>query len=216
MNKLNENRISENFYEFQIALSFANEDRPYVDQVANLLRSYNIRVFYDLFEEATLWGKNLYDYLSDVYQNKALYTIMFISKNYARKLWTNHERKSMQSRAFKENMEYILPARFDNTPIPGIDDTILYISLVDLSPEKFVKKIIEKLEKTDKTINLKTYCPEIQNEFSKANNFDKNCNNSKADSKFKIFGGNIGVVGDNVKIENFNKFIKDSKKENAD
>jgi hypothetical protein len=81
--------------QFEIALSFAGEDRPYVDQVANLLRSSGVKVFYDLFEESSLWGKNLYDYLSDVYQNKALYTIMFISKTYAGKLWPTHERQAM-------------------------------------------------------------------------------------------------------------------------
>ena len=42
--------------EFDIALSFAGEDREYVDQVANLLRNAGVKVFYDLFEEANLWG----------------------------------------------------------------------------------------------------------------------------------------------------------------
>ena len=53
--------------EFEIALSFAGEDRVFVDQVANLLRDSGVKVFYDLFEEANLWGKNLYDYLSEIY-----------------------------------------------------------------------------------------------------------------------------------------------------
>ena len=30
---------------------------------------------------------------------------MFLSKEYANKLWTNHERKSAQERAFKEKKE---------------------------------------------------------------------------------------------------------------
>ena len=58
-----------NRQEFDIALSFASENRDYVDQVANLLRDSGVKVFYDLFEEANLWGKNLYDYLSDIYIN---------------------------------------------------------------------------------------------------------------------------------------------------
>ena len=53
-------------FEFEIALSFAGEDREYVDQVANLLRDSGIKTFYDLFEEANLWGKNLYDYLTEI------------------------------------------------------------------------------------------------------------------------------------------------------
>lgn len=131
--------------QFEIALSFAGEDRPYVDQVANLLRSSGVKVFYDLFEESSLWGRNLYDYLSDVYQNKALYTIMFISKHYAGKLWPTHERQSMQARAFQEHQEYVLPARFDDTQIPGVLPTVGYISLVNRPPQEFVKLIHKKL-----------------------------------------------------------------------
>lgn len=41
---------------FDIALSFAGEDRNYVDQVAALLKQKGISLFYDLFEEANLWG----------------------------------------------------------------------------------------------------------------------------------------------------------------
>ena len=131
--------------EFDVALSFAGEDRLYVDQVANLLRDSGVKVFYDLFEEANLWGKNLYEYLMDVYMNKAEYTIMFISENYAKKLLTTHERKAMQSRALQEIQEYILPARFDETPIPGLLQTIFYISLINRTPEEFVKIIHQKL-----------------------------------------------------------------------
>ena len=115
--------------EFDIALSFAGEDRDYVEQVANLLRDSGVKVFYDLFEDANLWGKNLYDYLSEIYMNKAAYTIMFISKYYAQKLWCSHERQAMQARAFQEHQEYILPARFDETPIPGVPPTVVYMPL---------------------------------------------------------------------------------------
>ncbi len=138
--------------EFEIALSFAGEDREYVDQVANLLRDSGVRVFYDLFEEANLWGKNLYDYLTEIYMNKALYTIMFISDSYAKKLWTGHERQAMQARAFQENQEYILPARFDETPIPGVLPTVGYINLLGKSPKDFVGIIHKKLVNSGRTI----------------------------------------------------------------
>lgn len=138
--------------EFDIALSFAGEDRNYVYQVAHILKSKGISVFYDKFEEANLWGKNLYDYLSDIYRNKALYTIIFVSDNYNKKLWTNHERQAMQSRAFQENQEYILPARFDETEIPGLLPTIGYIPLNDKSASDFCEVIFKKLVLSGRTI----------------------------------------------------------------
>lgn len=132
-------------YQFDIALSFAGEDRDYVDEVAKLLRSGGVKVFYDVFEESNLWGKDLYEYLTDIYRNKALYTIMFISDNYAKKLWTTHERKSMQSRAFEEHKEYILPAKFDKTEVPGLLPTVGYISLTNKTVSDFVDIVLQKL-----------------------------------------------------------------------
>jgi len=117
-------------YEYDVALSFAGEDRTYVESVAANLKLLGITVFYDSFETVDLWGKDLYQYLNDIYKNKARYCVIFISKYYKKKLWTNHELRSAQARAFKENREYILPARFDLTAeIPGVDDTIGYINL---------------------------------------------------------------------------------------
>ena len=131
--------------EYDIALSFAGENRTYVDQVANLLRQRGVRYFYDLHEEAKLWGKDLYEYLTNIYQQEARFTLMFVSKHYAEKRWTTHERKAAQARAFNEQGEYILPAKFDDTEIPGLLPTIGYVSLADKSPEKLVDLICTKL-----------------------------------------------------------------------
>ncbi|AXT57559.1 TIR domain-containing protein [Aquimarina sp. MMG015] len=134
-------------YEYDVALSFAGENRAYVEKVANSLKTKGVKVFYDLFEEANLWGKNLYEYLSEIYQNKARYTVLFVSSFYNKKLWTNHERVSMQARAFQESREYILPARFDDTEIPGILKTIGYINLENRTPEELAVLIENKLKK---------------------------------------------------------------------
>jgi hypothetical protein len=94
--------------EYQIGLSFAGEDRGYVEQVAEELKKLGVTVFYDVYEQVDLWGKDLYQHLNDVYKNKCQYCIIFISQHYARKIWTKHELKSAQTKAFKENKEYIL------------------------------------------------------------------------------------------------------------
>src|SRR4029077_16204697 len=97
------------------------EQRKDVENVADCLRHAGVRVFYDEYEKATLWGKDLYQHLSDVYKNRASYCIVFASADYASKAWTSHELKSAQARAFEEKgREYILPVRFDSTEIPGI------------------------------------------------------------------------------------------------
>ena len=133
-------------YVFDVCFSFASEDRAYVDEVFHFLQQRGIRVFYDKNETVNMWGKNLYDYLSDLYKNKAQYCVMFISEHYAKKQWTNHERKSAQARAFGESEEYILPARFDNTELPGLESTVLYIPLAEMTPLQFADLIAGKVE----------------------------------------------------------------------
>ena len=133
-------------YEYDFAFSFAGEDREYVEAVAKTLKSSNIKVFYDVFEQVNLWGKDLYIHLDEVYRKKARFCVIFISENYRRKNWTNHERESAQARAFQKNEEYILPARFDSTEIPGVRSTVGYINLLELTPQQFAQILIEKLK----------------------------------------------------------------------
>jgi AbiJ N-terminal domain 3/TIR domain len=133
---------------YEVALSYASEDRIQAHALAEALRRQKVKVFYDQFEKTTLWGKNLYTYLSDLYQNKAKYCVMFLSKNFAIKVWTNHERQAAQARAFKENEEYILPIRLDNTEIPALLPTIAYLDWHSETIETIVKAIVEKLGKT--------------------------------------------------------------------
>lgn len=131
---------------YDVALSFAGEDREYVEAVATELKRLGVNVFYDRFETANLWGKDLYQHLSKVYSEMARFTVIFISENYSKKLWAKHELKNAQAKAFKENMEYILPARFDDTEIDGITSTVGYISLDKVSPVELASLIIQKIE----------------------------------------------------------------------
>lgn len=133
-------------YKYDVALSFAGENREYVEGVATHLKSSGINVFYDLFEQVELWGKDLYTHLDDIYRNKARFCVIFISEFYQRKSWTNHERKSAQARAFQKKEEYILFARFDDTEIPGVRPTVGYISLREFTPEQFAQIVIQKLK----------------------------------------------------------------------
>src|SRR5262245_17650237 len=135
---------------YDVALSFAGEDRDVARRVAEDLTKRGIRVFYDVYERAVLWGKNLYDHLSNVYENKAIFCIVFVSQHYASKLWTTHERKAAQARAFREHNEYILPVKLDDTTIPGITATTGYVSWPPENAVSLSKLVIEKLKHSEK------------------------------------------------------------------
>ena len=132
-------------YEYDVCLSFAGEDRAYVREVAEALRTRGVRVFFDEYAQAGRWGKDLYTHLDDVYQNAARYCVLFASKHYAKKVWTNHERESAQARAIRQHDEYILPARFDSTKIPGLRPTVGEVDLRSISSEKLADLIEQKL-----------------------------------------------------------------------
>jgi len=132
-------------FKYDVALSYASEERKKVERYAQLLKKKNISVFFDKHESAKLWGKDLYDKLDEVYRKQAKYCVIFISKSYAKKLWTNHERKSAQARAFNENKEYILPVKLDDTELPGMRETVGYIDLRKTSINELVDLTLRKL-----------------------------------------------------------------------
>ena len=131
-------------FEYDVVLSFAGEDRAIVVQFADMLKSHGLRVFYDNWEQANLWVRDLYQHLDEVYSKKARFCVMFLS-HYAAKVWTNHELKSAQARAFQENEEYILPVRLDDTLISGIRPTLGYLDLRNIKVEDAARLAIQKI-----------------------------------------------------------------------
>lgn len=130
---------------YDVALSFAGEQREYVEHVARCLRRQGLSVFYDKDEAVELWGKNLTEHLLWVYRDGSRRTVVFISKEYAQKAWTRLERRAAQERAFRERTEYILPVRFDDTPVPELFETVAYLDARTISPQRLCTRILQKL-----------------------------------------------------------------------
>ena len=130
---------------YDIAISFAGEDRAVALGIASELISEGVTVFYDEFEKSDLWGKNLYEHLISIYKDNSKYCLMLLSESYSKKLWTSHERKAAQARAFRENKEYILPLKLDNTEVPGTLETTGYLDYRSETDKTVAKLIIKKL-----------------------------------------------------------------------
>ena len=135
--------------EFDVALSFAGEQREYVEEVANILASKGIKVFYDEFFKSHLWGKDLAVYLQEVYYSKSEWCIMFLSKQYVEKAWPTHERKSALARDVEVRGGYILPVKFDDIEIPGLQHTVSYQNAKAQSPQEIAQLFLEKLKKNN-------------------------------------------------------------------
>lgn len=113
-------------YEFDIAVTFAGEDRDYVSEVVEGVKG-DTNVFYDEDYQVEAWGQDGVEYFTDVYMNRTRYVVMFISQHYAEKMWTKVERRAALAKAATQRQEYILPVRLDDTELPGMPPTTIYL-----------------------------------------------------------------------------------------
>lgn len=134
---------------YDVALSFAGEDRIYVEEVAEQLRRLGVNVFYDRFEEVNLWGTDLAEHLGRVYGSAARFVVLFLSKAYAAKAWPRHEKQFALARQMATGEARILPVRFDDTEIPGLPPTLGYLDLRRLTPAELAELIRQKVRQAD-------------------------------------------------------------------
>lgn len=132
-------------YQYDLAFSFAGEERDIVFPIAECLKKEGVKIFYDMYEQDKLWGKNVYEYLSDVYKNQARYCLIFVSNHYIEKAWTTHEWKQAQARALNSREEYILPVILEDTKVPALLETIGYIDYRKVSFVELIQLILRKL-----------------------------------------------------------------------
>jgi len=136
---------------WDVALSFAGTERDYVEQVARALQARGVRCFYDAGEQIDLWGKYLAEELPAIYSERAAAVVVFVSAEYAARDWTRVERRAALNRAVRERGEYVLPARFDDTPLPGLLSDLVAVDLRGRAPEQFAAMIAAKLAALDLT-----------------------------------------------------------------
>jgi len=132
---------------FDVAISFAGPQRSIAEAIATKVRDAGFEVFYDAFYPEQLWGKDLAVFFDEVFRKKSRYCVIIVSKDYVERDWTNHERQSAVARAIRERgKEYILPVKVDDRiELPGVADTIGYVSLGQYSAEKVAELLIAKL-----------------------------------------------------------------------
>ena len=131
--------------QYQVALSFAGEQRDYVEKVAKTLQARGIALFYDGFEKIRLWGKDLTEELEEIFARQASLVVIFTSKEYAEKSWTRYEASSALSRAVQEGRECVLPVRCDDTPLPELLENVAFERTADHEPADLAVMIAEKL-----------------------------------------------------------------------
>jgi hypothetical protein len=118
-------------FEYDLALSFAGEDRDIAEYVANKVKSAGYKVFYDSFEKVELWGSDLSRELPKKYRNSR-FCLVLLTEVYLGKMWTTLERQAIISEFLKNRGEnYLLPVFLNgfSGDVPGLSDLTAYLSI---------------------------------------------------------------------------------------
>ena len=133
-------------YLYDVAISFAGEDRDLAQSLAIYLRDRNISVFYDSFERHDLVAKELVAHLSNVYSKESRFCVLLVSNNYIRKKWpSNVELGAVRERIMEEGGEYVIPILLDDTTLPGILNTIGHLDARQLKEQSIWELIAKKV-----------------------------------------------------------------------
>ena len=132
-------------YRFDVALSFAGEQREYVEEVAVALRAAGVEVFYDGFAEDELWGHELAETLEQIYGSDSRFVVLFVSSAYLDKAWPIHERQSAVAARVQRREAMVLPVVFDATSVPGLPSSIGYLEAKGLSPTELAARSTKRI-----------------------------------------------------------------------
>lgn len=105
---------------YDVALSFAGEDRPYAEALRNCLEDLGHSVFYDFAEQHRIIGNDLEAYLKPIYESNSRYVVAILGKTYGYKRWTLFESTNYMHR-FREGQ--VLPIWEKGTPASAFDET---------------------------------------------------------------------------------------------
>ncbi len=152
--------------EYDIAISFAGEQRPIAKRINDVLKENGISTFYDEDKIVELWGKNLAEHLPTIYSETARFVLLILSEEYLNKVWTKVERRAAISRMIRSSNEYVLIYKVGDVCMenaPGLSRDTAYISDSLKNPEEVALLIMKKLGLSYSLEELKSVIPDIAN-----------------------------------------------------
>ena len=126
-------------WQYDVALSYAGEDRVQAKELAKRIQTAGYSVFYDEFED--LWGDDLSVKLDEIYGKQSRFCVIFVSSHYLKKPWTNQERKRILARAMQQDTKYLLPIRLDDSELPGVPSVVAYKDLRESSMDEIFESL---------------------------------------------------------------------------
>ena len=147
-------RLDNGQYEFDIALSFAGENRDLARMIAQQLQDLDCNVFFDEVYEVNYLGKALRKQLTAIFADMSRFVVPLLDANHAEKIWPTFERETFAPRVLDEA---VIPVFLDETVFAGIPVDILGISFkvprgvldANLVGDEITWKLYERLERVE-------------------------------------------------------------------
>jgi hypothetical protein len=115
--------------DFEVLLSFAGTERVYARAIHDICQANGIRTFLDEEFQHEIWGKNLVEYLDNLYRERGTYCVVLISENYRKRAYTKVERRAAFDRMIQQSGDYLLPVKIDDTWIDGLPTSTAYLDI---------------------------------------------------------------------------------------
>lgn len=143
-------RYTDKDYEFDVAISFAGENREVARVISDELQSLDCSVFFDELYEANYLGGAWRKQFEDIFKNRSRVVICILDRNHADKIWPTFERECFSPRVADEA---VIPVFLDDTKFPGISQDIIGIvfkrddskSLANQIADDIVFKVVDRL-----------------------------------------------------------------------
>lgn len=113
---------------YDIAISYASENRDYVARVVRILELEGFSVFFAEQNQEMLTASNLLETLYPIYKWDSLFIAAFISESYLKKDYTMQEASIALTRSREERRNCLIPICFGNARLPDLNPDIVYLS----------------------------------------------------------------------------------------
>lgn len=132
---------------YDIAVSFAGEQRDYVVQFVEACKARDISVFYDRDLTNEWWGKSYIREQRKVYGKNTRYFVPFISTEYLAKSIPQDEFSSAMMTAVNQGDGYVLPVLWGSVQVPSdlLHPHIHYLKADDYSPQQLADAVVQRI-----------------------------------------------------------------------
>lgn len=106
---------------FDVAISFAGENRELAREIAGRLKELDVSVFFDENFETQYLGKRLGDEFERVFSTGSRFVLCLLDGHHRKKVWPTFERDTFAPRV---KAHEVIPVYLDDTKFPGIPDDV--------------------------------------------------------------------------------------------